>query len=70
MPTDRVITVGIQQPGTYNDAGQFVDGTESEYRRWATLVDTSLERLILQGGSRGEEDALYRVRLFPGPGGS
>lgn len=64
MPTDRVITVGIQQPGDYNQAGQFVPGVEAEYRRWATLIDTSLERLIQQGGSRGEEDALYRVRYF------
>ena len=64
MPIDRLITVTITGPSDYNQAGQFVPGTATAYRRWASLVDTSVERLLLQGGSRGEEDAIFRVRYF------
>ena len=66
MPTDRIVTVQLQSPGTYNDAGAFIPGVETDYRRWATLVDTSVERQLRagQGGSRAEESALYRVRYF------
>ena len=66
MPVDRIVIIGIQQPASYNDAGQFVDGVEIEYRRFATLVDTTVDRTLRlgEGGSRAEESALYRVRYF------
>ena len=66
MPVDRLVTVEIQEPGDYNQAGQFVEGTKTLYRRWATLVDTTVDRTLRlgEGGSRAEESALYRVRYF------
>ena len=64
MPVDRLITVSITGASGYNQAGQFVPGTPTAYRRWAGLIDTSLERQLESGGTRGEADAVYRVRWF------
>ena len=64
MPIDRLLTVTITGEGDFNQAGQYVEGTPTDYRRWASLVDTSVERLLLQGGTRGESDVVFRVRYF------
>ena len=65
MP-DRLITINLQDLGVHNQAGIYVVGTDNLHRRWATLVDTSVDRTFRlgQGGSRAEETALYRVRYF------
>ena len=66
MPTDRMVTVNIQSLGVYNAAGIYIAGADNLNRRWATLIDTSVDRTLHlgQGGSRAEETALYRVRYF------
>ena len=66
MPTDRLVTINIQGIGDYNAAGIYIPGADMFMRRWATLVDTSLERSLTlgQGGARAEEQALYRTRYF------
>lgn len=64
MPTDRLVTLNLQAIGDYNAAGIYIPGADMKYRRWATLVDTSIERLLRVGGARAEETALYRVRYF------
>ena len=64
MPTDRMVTINIQEFGTYNAAGNYQDGADGLHRRWVTLVDTSLERQIIPGGARAEADAVYRTRYF------
>lgn len=66
MPTDRLITINLQELGDYNAAGIYIDGADMLMRRWATLIDTSIDRALTlgQGGSRAEETALYRVRYF------
>ena len=66
MPTDRLVTINLQELGDYSGAGIYVDGPDVLYRRWATLIDTSVERSLTlgQGGSRAQETALYRVRYF------
>lgn len=65
MPTDRLVTVNVQGIGDYDAAGVYHPGPDRFFRRWATLVDTSLERTLRLGGTRAEESALYRVRYFP-----
>ena len=65
MPLDRLVTIDIQGTGDTNAAGQYIAGPDTSYRRWATLVDTSISRTLEVGGLRAEEDALYRVRYFP-----
>ena len=64
MPTDRLITLNLQELGTYNAAGIYVEGADVFKRRWATLIDTSVDRSLTlgQGGSRAQEQALYRTR--------
>ena len=66
MPTDRLVTINIQGIGDYDAAGIYIPGADMFVRRWATLVDTSLERSLTlgQGGARAEEQALYRTRYF------
>ena len=65
MPMDRLVTVVIQAIGDYDASGQYIAGPDRFYRRWATLIDTSISRYLSIGGSRAEEDAAYRMRYFP-----
>ena len=64
MPTDRLATINVQAIGDYNAAGIYIPGDDMFMRRWVTLVDTSVERTLTLGGggSRAEEQALYRTR--------
>ena len=64
MPTDRIVTINIQAAGDYNDAGVFVPGADVLHRRWATLIDNSLERQLMGGGTRATDNVLYRTRYF------
>ena len=64
MPTDRIVIINIQGFGTYDDAGVYHDGPDNLYRRWATLIDTSITSVIIPGGERAEVDAAYRVHYF------
>ena len=64
MPLDRPIIVSIRAGDDYNAAGQFVPGVAVEYPVWATVVDLTASREIMQGGSRLQIDRIYRVRWF------
>ena len=64
MPVDRVIAVNITGEDTYNQAGQFVPGESVTYRRYASLLDTSLARQLESGGARQIEEQIFRVRWF------
>ena len=64
MPTDRLVTINLQAIGDHNAAGIYIPGADMRQRRWATLIDTSVERLIRIGGARAEETALYRIRYY------
>ena len=64
MPTDRIVTINIQGGGTYDDAGVYQRGVDRLLRRWATLIDTSLERRFAIGGTIEYKNVLYRVRYF------
>ena len=66
MPTDRLITLNLMELGDYSGAGIYIPGADVLYRRWATLIDTSVDRSLTlgQGGSRAQETALYRTRYF------
>ena len=64
MPTDRVITIQVQELGDYNPAGVYQDGPSVDYTVWASLLDTSVTRVLEAGGARGDVDRAYRVRWF------
>ena len=62
MPLDRIITVNVETRGTYSDRGQYVAGTVTPLRVWATKTDRDLMDVLETGGDRGEIQRTWRVR--------
>ena len=62
MPADRLITVNVSNPGTYQD-GDFVPGTlQVAIRTWATRRDRTQEDIHEEGGARDEARRDWRIR--------
>ena len=65
MPVDRLITVSILDVGSHvNMYGEYIEGTDVDYRVWAGQQDLSTSRVLETGGVRGDADRVFRVRWF------
>ena len=63
MPVDRLVTIAVDRTGGFNPAGVFVpDADPLVIRRWASVIDLSVERTLEAGGARGDAQRIYRVR--------
>ena len=64
MPLDRPIIIGITGAGDYNERGEYVPGTVTNYPVFATAIDISVQRQLDAGGARLDSDRVFRVRWF------
>lgn len=65
MPVDRQIIISILDVGSHvNMYGEYVVGTDVDYRVWAGQQDLSTSRVLETGGTRGDSDRVFRVRWF------
>ena len=62
MPVDRLITVSVEQPGSRNMYGEYVEGETAEHRVWAGRFDRDLEDIESEGGTRNETRRDWRIR--------
>lgn len=54
----------IKAPGTRNDYREFVPGVTTDYRVWATRIESTAARELELDGSRQERIGRYRLRWF------
>ena len=64
MPLDRPATVRLNPSGRRNEHGEFVAGAATEYRVWATRIESGANRELEREGSRQERIGRYRLRWF------
>lgn len=64
MPLDARITVLIQAPGEYNEHGEYTEGPETPYRRWAQEYGAGSSDQIGQGGTLAVSGRTFLVRWF------
>ena len=64
MPFDTIITIEIETPGTFDNAGEYTPGPATTYEVWADQTGAGSSDVLTSGGTTIVSGRTFLVRWF------